>query len=201
MKLNTKLSNSINEGSVWRVIPEGPNRSPPGVMLMGYTMTSEAGQSGIMVVSGTCALESNNVRFGHSIQVQTKAPLVAPRLLKSMMQVCLNLPPSPLVPGLDPQLSRLVNCCISQSLIGHYALDRCEEPSRIIVYRNGGNDSQFEGTWHMHDRTTFGLFLTAPTLCRDRENRSRSSKRSNGRQVPKSNFCCCTNSSQLSSGS
>ena len=99
MKLNTKLSDSVNKGSVWYVNPEEPNRTPAGVMLVGYTMTSEAGQSGIMVVSGACAIESNNVQFGHSIQVQTKAPLVAPRLLKSMMQVCLYLLACSLVTG------------------------------------------------------------------------------------------------------
>ena len=101
MKLNTKLSSAANKGSVWRVQPprttdlSGPSLPSSGIMTMGYTVTKEAGQSGLMLVSAACVLESNKILFGHATRAQKTEALVAPRLLRDIMQVSLSFSRSP----------------------------------------------------------------------------------------------------------
>lgn len=86
MKLNTKLANTANRGSAWR-LHRSTSRVSSGTMLIGYTMTPEAGQSGIMVVSAACTLEDGELRFGHATRAQSKSPLVAPKVLKDILRV------------------------------------------------------------------------------------------------------------------
>ena len=89
MKINTKLSSSATKDSTWRVKSPAGNAAafPVDTMVMGYSMISEAGQSGTMLVSATCVLNNEKMRFGHTSRAQQKHPYVAVVLLKDIFQV------------------------------------------------------------------------------------------------------------------
>jgi eukaryotic translation initiation factor 2C len=114
LKLNTKLSNSLNRSTAWSIY-SGTARQwlmDTPTMIMGYCVASGPGQDSKSIVVGTASLDVGGTHCCHDKRVQSKSHIVDSDVLEE----------------------------ITESLAMQFFLYNNVSPQRILVYRSGVQD-------------------------------------------------------------
>jgi hypothetical protein len=141
IKVNAKLSNSLNEAHSWKTA-DLPWISEVPTLIMGFYMSSAQGQDSPMVVAAAVSL--NGMEMAQDYRIQKKSPIIAECIMIDLVKVCI-------FPAIHwwlcfvflNQLSLSFSYTPSyfQSLAIQFFLHRNEKPKRVLVYRAGGRKS------------------------------------------------------------
>jgi len=121
LKVNAKLSNSLNRACAWGTSNGSESAGIPWVnetqtMVMGISASNGIGQDTMSVITGSVCLDTSCMQFAQDIKVQTKTELIDEKLLKDLVKTLITQ-------------YRLYNN-------GYF-------PHRMLVYRDGVSEGSF----------------------------------------------------------
>ena len=93
LKVNAKLSNSVNKACAWgtRAVNAADNIpwvSEAPTLVVGISISSGYGRETMSVISASACLDKGCMQFAQDVQVQSKSKLIDAGILADMTKVC-----------------------------------------------------------------------------------------------------------------